>query len=253
MTSYFRPMKYISFAALILSSAAPIWAAETLVRYKEVTKVSDKESDYVNTYVPAYKCDGPEIPTEGLQCPIPHEDRVKNYTGIQCVYSSIEALGRWAEEPKLVNPPLTSRPECKGYSGPRQAAAVLDKLKVRYEQTYGNKEKGLKLIKKAMREGRGVLWDVPGHAMILLHYDEVQDKVCWVDNSDSTLKVQQTTVEKFNKRWGSWVLAICPDKDFVPEKARGYGFPIHTHSGEIREFPRGYLPFPDIMWSLRGN
>lgn len=235
------------FALLILSR--PVTASETLVRYKEVSKVSDKESDYVNTYVPAYKCESPEIPTEGLQCPIPHEDRVKNYTGIQCVYSSIEALGRWAEEPKLVDPPLTSRAECKGYSGPRQAAVVLDRLKVRYEQTYGDKEKGVRLIKKAMREGRGVLWDVPGHAMILVHYDEAQDRVCWVDNSDSTLKIQQTTLEKFNKRWGSWVLVIRPDRDFVPEKARGYGFPLTNHPGGSGNLPRGFVPFPEIMWA----
>lgn len=253
MTNYFRPMiKYLSFAALILS-ATILPAAETLVRYKEVTKVSDKESDYVNTYVPTYECESPEISTEGLQCPIPLEDRVRNHTGIQCVYSSIEALGRWAEEPKLVEPPLTSRAECKGYSGPRQAAAVLDRLKVRYQQTYGDKEKGVRLIKRAMREGRGVLWDVPGHAMILVHYDETQDRVCWVDNSDSTLKIQQTTIDKFNKRWGSWVLAICPDRDFVPEKVKGYGFPVINHYGDVVESPRGFVPFPDLMWAYTEN
>lgn len=236
---------------LFLSAAS---AEETLVRYKEVSKVSEKESDYVNTYVPAYKCDGPDISAEGLQCPIPHKNRVKNYTGIQCVYSSIESLGRWAEEPKLTNPPLTSRAECKGYSGPSRAAEILTKLNVRFEQTYGDKKRGVRLIKRALREGRGVLWDVPGHAMILVHYDEEQNKVCWVDNSDSSLKIQQTTVDRFNKRWGSWVLAICPDNDFVPEKARGYGFPFLVHQGGMRDFPKGYIPFPEIMWaSFRGN
>ena len=225
----------------LLANSAP--AAETLVRYKEVSKVSKNESDYTNTYVPTYEYDGLDSALEGIQCPIPPEDRVINHTGIQCVYASIEALGRWAEEPKLTNPPITSRPDCKGYSGPKQAANILNKLKVRFEQTYGDKEKGVKLIKRAMREGRGVLWDVPGHAMVLVHYDENEDKVCWIDNSDRTLKIQQTTVDKFNKRWGSWVLMVHADNDFVPEKVYGYNLPISDEL-DIKDYQRGFIPFP---------
>lgn len=239
-------MKYWFFLLILLCSS--VRAEETLVRYKEVTKVSTKESDYVNVRVPTYVFEGPEISLEGLQCPIPHSDRVKNYTGIQCVYSSIEALGRWAEEPKLMDPPLTSRPDCKSYSGPRQAGAVLDKLGVRYEQTYGDREKGVALIKRAMRAGRGCLWDVPGHAMILIHYDEVANRVCWVDNSDSSLKVQETTIEKFNKRWGSWVLVVYRDPDIVPEKAHKYNFPIVDSLEPDKKFDRGYVPFPEFSF-----
>ena len=40
----------------LLANSAP--AAETLVRYKEVSKVSKNESDYTNTYVPTYEYDG---------------------------------------------------------------------------------------------------------------------------------------------------------------------------------------------------
>lgn len=237
-------MKLKAFLLLLVLLFGRANAADTLLRYKEASKVSTKETDYVNTYVPTYTYEGDEVPLEGLQCPIPHEDRVRNHTGIQCVYSSIEALGRWAEEPKLMDPPLTSRSDCKGYSGPKQAGSILDGLKIRYEQTYGDKEKGLRLIRKAMREGRGCLWDVPGHAMILIHYDEQQDKVCWVDNSDSSLKVQQTTVERFNKRWQSWVLVIYADNDIITEKIYKYNFPILDHSQNIKEFPRGFIPFP---------
>lgn len=237
--------KYTILIFLFLLNFAE--ATETLVRYKEVSKVSQNESDYVNTYTPTYLCDGQDVPLDDLNCPIPHKDRVKNYTGIQCVYSSIEALGRWAEEPKLINPPITSRPDCKSFSGPKQAGAILDRLKVKFEQTYGDKEKGVKLIKKAMREGRGCLWDVPGHAMILVHYDEKQDKVCWVDNSDSSLKIQQTTVEKFNKRWGSWILVIYADNDITTEKVYKYNFPILDHDCLI-DFQKGFIPFPQIAF-----
>lgn len=241
--------KHNLFLLCLVLFSIPTEAAESLARYKEVPdKILDKDEDHVNTYVPTYIYEGLDIPLEALQCPIPHKDRVKNYTGIQCVYSSIEALGRWAEEPKLINPPLTSRSECKGYSGPSRAAEILNKLKVKFEQTYGDREKGIRLIKKSMREGRGVLWDVPGHAMILVHYDETNDKVCWVDNSDSSLKVQQTTIEKFKKRWGSWVLTIHADNDIVPEKVYKYNLPILDVENKSKKFPRGFIPFPQIAF-----
>lgn len=239
-------MRLLTFAFLsVLFGAAE--ASESLVRYKEPPKVLVDVKRYSTTFVPEYQYDGPEIPLETLQCPIPHEDRVRNHTGIQCVYSSIEALGRWAEEPKLTEPPITSRSDCKGYSGPERAGEILTKLGVRFEQTYGNRERGVAMIKKAMKEGRGALWDVPGHAMILVHYDEEEDRVCWVDNSDKTLKVQETTIEKFNKRWGSWVLVVYGDVDVVPEKIYKYNFPIFDSStGRVEECPRGFVPFPSL-------
>jgi hypothetical protein len=225
-------------------------AEESLVRYKEPQTDIDLKSDsaHTNTYIPTYLHQGPDIPLEGLQCPVPHKDRVKNYTGIQCVYSSIEMLGRWAEEPKLTEPPITSRSDCKGFSGPGRASEILNKLGVKFEQTYGDKEKGIKLIKKAMREGRGALWDVPGHAMVLVHYDEVANKVCWVDNSDSSLKIQQTNIEKFKKRWGSWVLTIYADEDTVTEKIYNYNLPIIDAREPFKKFPRGYIPFPQFAF-----
>ena len=99
-----------------------------------------------NTFVEEYESSAADIPLESLQCPIPMQDRVKNYTGIQCVYSSIEMLGRWAQEPRLTNPPITDRPECKGYSSPGRAAEILSKLGVKFEQTYGDREKGRILL-----------------------------------------------------------------------------------------------------------
>jgi hypothetical protein len=208
--------------------------------------VSQVENDYQTTFVASYESNKREPKLENLQCPIPMQDRVKNYTGIQCVYSSIEMLGRWAEEPKLTNPPITSRPECKGYSGPSQAARILNNLQIKFEQTYGDKDKGLELIKKAMKQGRGVLWGVPGHAMVLIHYSEEQNKVCWVDNSDSKLRVQQTTIKKFKERWNSWVLVIYADNDIAPYKANNHInlMPIIDEKNKKQNYPIDYIPIP---------
>ena len=57
------------------------------------------------------------------------------------------------------------------------------------------------------------MWGVPHHAMVIIHYSEKQNRVCWVDNSDRQLRVQQTTIEKFKERWNSWILVIYPDSE----------------------------------------
>lgn len=201
--------------------------------------------DYETTFIQSYDSDNSEPELESLQCPIPKKDRVKNYTGIQCVYASVEMIGRWAEEPKLVNPPITSRPDCKGYSGPSQAAKILKGLGVKFEQSYGDKKSGLALIKKAMNQGRGVLWGVPGHAMVLIHYSESENRVCWVDNSDYKLRVQQTTINKFNERWNSWVLVIYPEKDLIMYKInKNINLPIVDEKNKKEEHPIDFIPVP---------
>jgi hypothetical protein len=201
--------------------------------------------EYHNTFVEEYESAGVEVPLDSLQCPIPIKDRVRNYTGIQCVYSSIEMLGRWAEEPKLMNPPITSRPDCKGYSGPSRAAEILNKMGVRFEQSYGDKERGRNLLRKAMREGRGALWDVPGHAMVIVHYNEEEDRVCWVDNSDRTLKVQETNIKGFERRWGSWILVIYADNDIVPDKMEFLSMSVLDRDDPSVKIERGFVPMPD--------
>ena len=232
-------------AALVACSPSFADESDPLTRYKASLVASSSESDHVNEVVPAYVASGPDAPIETLQCPIPKGDRVKNYTGVQCVWSSIEMLGRWAEEDRLTNPPLTSRQQCKSYSGPGKSAAVLGFLKVRFEQSYGDKRRGLEIIRRAMDEGRGALFDVPGHAMVLVHFSEDEDRVCWVDNSDSGLKVQTSTVERFMGRWGSWVLVIYADEDIAPFKAYRHNIPVIDGLPPFARMDSKIVPFPD--------
>jgi len=203
--------------------------------------------DYTTKYTATYDSKGPEEKNLGdIQCPIPMKDRVRNYTGIQCVYSSLEMLGRWAEEPKLMNPPLTSRKECKGYSSPIRASQVLRSLGVKFENVSGNRAAGIRLIKKAMAERRGALFGVPGHAMVLVHYDEKKDVVKWVDNSDRRLRVQTMTVRRFKQRWDSWVMVIYADNDIIPAKFGNLAnkIPIKDRNNPQGKYPRYYIPMP---------
>ncbi len=205
--------------------------------------------DYKTTYTPLYVSEnvGPQDELlETAQSPIPMTDRVKNYTGIQCVYSSIEMVGRWAEEPKLVNPPITSNPRCKGFSGPGRAADILNGLGVKFEQVYSNKQKARILLQKAVvEEGRGAVFGVPGHAMVLIHYDPDNDDIRYVDNSDSSLRIQKWTKSQFERRWDGWVLVIHADKDIVPYKVGGvWIIPIEDRDDPDKKFPRDHIPMP---------
>jgi hypothetical protein len=231
---------------ILLSISSEKINPDYLSKYYEKSPIIavEQEEFYQTNFTKSYRSKVSEPALEDLQCPIPKSDRVKNYTGIQCVYSSIEMLGRWCEEEKLINPPITSRPDCKGYSSPNAASKILNKLGVKFEQTYGDKKRGIELLKKAMKEGRGALWSVPGHAMVIVHYDESQNMVCWVDNSDSKLRIQKTTIEKFNQRWTSWILVIYPDDDYVlNNKLNKFNIPIIDRRTN-EKLPINFLPFP---------
>lgn len=218
---------------------------DPIMRYRVSLKDSSDDVDHINTVVPTYISSGKDAELHTVQCPIPKSERVRNYTGIQCVWSSIETLGRWSKEEKLFNPPLTSRPQCKSYSGPSLSSSVLNSIGVTFKQTYGDRKKGLSMIKDAMAEGRGALFDVPGHAMVLVHFSEKEDRVCWVDNSDSTLKIQTSSVDKFMKRWGSWVLVIYATDDIVPYRSYVMHMPIVDFGTSGTEPPFKIIPLPN--------
>jgi len=205
--------------------------------------------EYLTTYTPMYTSLVGEYEPSEIHCPSPMKDRVKNGTGVQCVWSSIEMLGRWAEETKLINPPITTRSDCKSYSSPSLAAQRLMQLQVNFKQEYGDKQRGLMLIRQAMSEGRGCLFGVPGHAMVLVHFDESANIVKWVDNSDRTLKVQTMTIDQFLKRWDSWALVIYADVDVIPNKIAQIRNPLFQMGIEDRnnpqgQYPRDYIPLP---------
>ena len=180
-----------------------------------------------------------------VQCPIPKEDRVLNKTEIQCVWASIEMLGRWAEEEKLINPPLTSRNECKSYSSPSDVNQKLTKLNVKFKQSYRNEKEGIELIKEAMKEKRGCLWSVPGHAMVIVHFDEEKDIFKWVDNSDLNLNIQTSDIAFFERNWESWVLVIYGDYSKIENKIkRKYNIPMFEKNKQIL-YDKDYIDHPN--------
>jgi hypothetical protein len=185
-----------------------------------------------------------EAELENTQVPIPMKDRVFNKTSIQCVWCSIECIGRYAEEAKLIN--LTDDKDCKSYAGPGSAAWKLNQRKVRFEQVE-DKQRGRELIRKAVvRERRGVLFSVPGHAMNLVHYDEEKKIVKYINNSDRSLKIRTWTMDEFERRWEGWVLAVYADNDIIPFKyvLPGQLLPIFDRFSPQGTYDEKYIPRP---------
>lgn len=231
---------------------------EPVVHHHQYSRLPVWHPEYKTTYVEEYDAGAPEEDElEGVQCPIPMECRVRNYTGVQCVFASTEMLARWAECKELLEPePLTSRSGCKSYSGPSDLRSKLERFGFKpyteggsgpmYKDAYRDKSKAMALIKEAMEEGRGALFGVPGHAMVLIHYDEEADEVKWVDNSDRSLRVQTMTVRRFQQRWDGWICVIYADPDIVPYKVGNWAnkIPIKDRNNPQGEYPKDYIPMP---------
>jgi hypothetical protein len=174
--------------------------------------------------------------------PVPMENRVFNETGIQCVWASVECLGRYANEPKLIS--LTKQPDCKGYASPSSLSSKLKKLNVKFEQTTSRSDKSL-IIKSVVQDRRGCMFAIPGHAMTLIHYDEKEGVVKYINNSDKSLKTRTWTMKEFNQRWDGWICVIYPDIDLIYKKyTHSYPIPIVDRSCPQGTYERKYILLP---------
>jgi len=179
---------------------------------------------------------------KNVMVPIQMKDRVYNKTGIQCVWASIECVGRYAEEPKLIG--LTKDKECQSYASPSSLSAKLKKLNIKYEQTTSRNDRSL-IIKSVVKERRGCLFAVPGHAMTLVHYDAIKGIVKYINNSDRSLQIRTWTMKEFEQRWDGWICAIYADNDIIPKKYTiMYPISIIDRSAIQGDYDKSYILMP---------
>jgi len=178
---------------------------------------------------------------EDVMVPIPMEDRVFNRTGIQCVWATVESLGRYGGEPKLIG--LTDHPDCKSYASPASLSAKLKKLNVKFEQSTSRSDRSL-ILKSIVEERRGCLFAIPGHAMTLVHYDEKEGIVKYINNSDKTLKVRTWTMKEFDQRWDGWICVVYPDVDLIYNKYRSHSMPIIDRCMPQGVYEKSYILLP---------
>lgn len=174
-----------------------------------------------------------------IMVPIPKKDRVFNSTGIQCVWATLETLGRYAQCDKLKN--LTSLADCKSYAKPDSVSKKLKQLNVKFEQT-SNFNRSL-ILKSVVKERRGCLFSVPNHVMTLVHYDEKNGTVKYINNSDASLEIRTWSMAEFNKRWDGWICVIYADQDIIPIKY----IPIIDRNGPQNNFSCEYILQPKTI------
>ncbi len=146
---------------------------------------------------------------QGLLVPVQPQETVPNNTGIQCVWSSLELIGNFIEEPRLYN--LTRNPRCQGMSSASGVSSLLNSMNIKFVQTR-NKTEGLKIMKAAMEAGIPVLCGFNGsHAINVVHYDSTANRVHYIDNIGNR-KPKIMSLDRFNKAWDGWIVAIYPVK-----------------------------------------
>ena len=175
-----------------------------------------------------------------VMVPIPVKDRIYNKTGIQCVWASLECIGRYAGEKKLYD--LTFDRECQSYSSPSSAASKLRQLKVKFEQTTSVNDRSL-IQKAVVRDRRGVLFGIPGHAMVMVHYDTDKQIIKYINNSDKELKIRTWKMSEFNQRWDGWICAVYAENDFLVIRKITSQMKVRD-GNDFFIAPKNYILFP---------
>lgn len=145
----------------------------------------------------------------GVQVPIAKEDRKFNKSGVQCVWCSLETLGRHNGVPNTYD--LTDK--YKQATHPGYVAEVLNERGITFKQINAGRFASTRFIREyVVKKKYGVAVGLQGtHMVTLVHYDDDKNIVKVIDNGGpDALKIQTWTMEKFNQRFDGWALAIFP-------------------------------------------
>ncbi len=148
----------------------------------------------------------PNDKENGISAPLANDHRALNTKG-QCVWSSIQNMGRQIGEPKLFN--LTKDPRCQGGANPSDVHRVLTALDVKFEQAHGNRKDAYKLIEKGLSEGRPCIISYGrAHVINVVHYDPSANKVGVVNNHGDRFQTQYHTLSEFDRLFKGWVCIV---------------------------------------------
>ena len=147
----------------------------------------------------------------GVQVPIPKNCRVYNKSGSQCVWCSIECLGRYHGVKEVYEGDRRLTKTYTWATGPGEVQRVMSGRysTVRWKQITN---RDINFIKKYVTEQKlGVGIGIPGHMLNLVHYDEEARVVKVIDNcGPKALQVQDWTLDRFNRLWDGWALVVFP-------------------------------------------
>lgn len=147
----------------------------------------------------------PPFPNTELHVDVPMEMRIFNKSGSQCVWATIEMLGKLHKVKGVQG--LTN--ELKHATGPGEVNRVLTRKNVKFRQVTGKDLDFLEEWVTKKRMGCGI--GVNGNHVILVCHFERGKSVKVIDNSDPTLQVQTWDWNKFQSKFSGWVFVILPD------------------------------------------
>lgn len=148
----------------------------------------------------------PDDKENSILAPLAEDNRALNLKG-QCVWSSIQNMGRQVGEPKLYN--LTKDPRCQGGANPSDVRRVLTALDVKFEQVSGDRKAAYKLIEKGLAEGRPCIISYGrAHVINIVHYDFHANKVGVVNNHGDRFQTKYMTLAEFDRQFKGWVCII---------------------------------------------
>lgn len=139
------------------------------------------------------------------------ENRLHNGTGMQCVFASLETIGRHHGYDQLYG--LCD--EYKGMSNPYEVAHILQQRQVPYEyKSPLNYQTGD--IKRFTDEGRPCLIGLYGnHAVVCIGLDDESARI--ISNNRPSRPVQTIPIDEFSRIFDRWVFALVPqDVDKTP-------------------------------------
>lgn len=170
------------------------------------------------------------IPVEpdcvGVQVPIPKDCRVYNKSGSQCVWCSIECLGRYHGVKEVFE---GDRRLTKTYTWATNPGEVYRVMSAKYPTVKWKQitNRDVRFIKKYVTELKlGIGLAIPGHMLNLVHYDEEAGIVKVIDNcGPKALQVQDWTMDRFNRLWDGWALVVFPPGFVDPDNSFDVSFP----------------------------
>ena len=141
---------------------------------------------------------------------IPQSMRIYNKSGNQCVWCSLEMLGRHNGSKGCEG--LTD--VYKDATGSGEVRRVLTQRNVKFLQVENRRD--YSFIKKWVNtEKKGVGIGV-GHHMVLVCGFKENQFVKVIDNANSKLPIETWSWDKFTRRFDGWAIVVLGDNDSVP-------------------------------------
>lgn len=146
----------------------------------------------------------------GSYVDVPKEARIPNYSGSQCVWVSCELVCRTLKVKEGYN-------LHKKYFHATSFTYAQDQLRRRGIQcgvAYG--DYAWKRTLEYLDKGYPVVFGVPGHALVIIGYDEKTKEVTVIDNRSNGTLEQKWSWDRFNSRWERVCLFIWGPFTDVP-------------------------------------